>query len=580
MKSKKLREEFLSFFESKGHTRVDSSSLIPDDGSVLFTTAGMQQFKDYYVDKESPYGTRTTSSQRCFRTSDIEEVGDKDHLTFLEMLGNFSFGDYFKEETIKWALEFLTERCGIEKERLIFTYFKGEKGVPIDEDSKEIWKSLGAEDKQLVKLGMEDNFWGPTGNSGPCGPTTEIHYDLTGSPCSEDCGLECECGRYVEIWNLVFNEFYQDENGELSPLKKKGVDTGMGLERLAMVVQGKSHVFETDLFTPLIEKIDFLKKEVDPKSKRIIADHIKAASFLISEKITPSNTDRGYILRRLLRRSMRHAKLVELPENSLEEVTDTVFDIYGEFLGKKEDVLKVIKEEREKFEKALDVGLKEFEKAAQNGELSGKEAFHLYSTYGFPLELIEELCEEEEIEFTKKGFEKEKEKHQEISRKGADEKFGGLSKNPEKEEVKLHTATHLLHESLRRVLGEHVKQMGSHITSKRLRFDFSHPESMTDKEIEKVEEMVNQMIEKDLKREIEEMSYDEAIEKGALSFFEKEKYPEKVKVYSFVDGDGKAFTKELCGGPHVESTGQMGKFKIKKEKSSSKGVRRIKAILI
>ncbi len=581
--SKELREKFLSFYKERDHKIVDSSSLIPTDDSVLFTTAGMQQFKDYYVDKESPYGNRVTTAQKCFRTSDIEEVGDKDHLTFLEMLGNFSFGDYFKKESCRWALQFLTEECDIDMDRLIFTYFEGTEDVPVDNQSKEIWKSLGAKDSQIVKLGMEDNFWGPTGVSGPCGPTTEIHYDITGKPCGEDCHLDCECGRYVEIWNLVFNQYFQDENKKLTPLEKQGVDTGMGLERLAMVVQGKSHVFETDLFIPLKEKINSLSsKEVGEREKRIIADHVKGSVFLIAEGIKPSNTERGYILRRLLRRAMRYRKILELPEDSLEKIAGVVFEIYDEFYLKeinKKDVFEVIKKERKKFEKALNKGLKKFQKAIKDGKLSGKEAFHIYSTYGFPIEMIEEICNEEGVDFTKEGFEKAKKNHIEASRKGAEKKFGGVSKDPETQEVKLHTATHLLHESLRRVLGEHVKQKGSDINPKRLRFDFSHPQGMTNEEVEKVEELVNEQIEKGLTRKVETMSYDQAVKEGALSFFEKDRYPEKVKVYSFVDENGKVFSKELCRGPHVKNTKDMGEFKIKKEKSSSRGVRRIKAIL-
>jgi len=583
MDSKKIRKKFLDFFEKKKHKIVPSSSLIPEDKTVLFTTAGMQQFKDYYVDKESPYGSRVATAQKCFRTSDIEEVGDKDHLTFLEMLGNFSFGDYFKEETIGWALEFLTEECGIEMNRLVFTIFKGEKNVPEDLDSKKIWISLGADESQIEKLGMEDNFWGPTGNSGPCGPTTEIHYDLTGKPCGKDCHLDCECGRYVEIWNLVFNEYYQDEEGQLSSLKSKGVDTGMGLERLAMVIQNKSHVFETDLFTPLQKRIDSLaESKKEERGKRIIADHVKGAVFLISEGVKPSNTEEGYVLRRLLRRAMRHAKILELPKNSLEKISEVVFEIYKDdylVATDKESVFKVIRKERKKFEKALEKGLKEFEKEVANGKLKGETAFHLYSTYGFPLEMIKELCEEKKIDFNQEGFEKAREKHKMVSRAGAEEKFGGLSEDPDKNEVKLHTATHLLHESLRRVLGSHVKQEGSDINSERLRFDFSHPQGMKKDEIKKVEEMVNQKIEEGLEREIEEMDYEEAVSKGVLAFFEKDRYPDKVKVYSFVDSSGEAFSKELCGGPHVKNTAHLGKFKIKKEKSSGKGVRRIKAVL-
>ncbi|MGM0439219.1 MAG: alanine--tRNA ligase [Patescibacteria group bacterium] len=583
MKSDKLRKKFLSFYKEKGHKIVESSSLIPEDGSVLFTTAGMQQFKPFYVKGDSPYGTRVASTQKCFRTSDIEEVGDQDHLTFFEMLGNFSFGDYFKEEAILWAKEFLVEELDLDEENLVYTYFKGSENTPEDKKAKEILLESGVPEEKIYALSKEENFWGPTGTEGPCGPTVEIHYVLKDEACGPDCDPSCDCDKFIEIWNLVFNQFYMDEDKNLEPLEHQGIDTGMGLERLAMVVQGKPHVFETDLFTPLKEKIDQLSsQDINQRAKRIIADHIKGSVFLIAENVTPSNTERGYILRRLLRRAMRYRKLLDLPENALEEVAKVVFDIYGDFYLQdidKEQVFSVIEKERKKFEKALDKGLKEFEKVVEKGSLDGKKAFHLYSTYGFPLEMIEELCEEEEIDFTREGFEKAKKEHIKASKKGAEEKFGGVSKDPEKQEVKLHSATHLLHESLRRVLGNHVKQEGSDINPKRLRFDFSHPEKMTDEELEKVENLVNKKIEEGLKREVEEMPYDQAVEKGALSFFDKDRYPEIVKVYSFVNEDGQAFSKELCGGPHVKNTKQLGKFKIKKEKSSSRGVRRIKAVL-
>ncbi len=583
MKSEKLREKFLEFYKGKDHKIVDSSSLIPEDGSVLFTTAGMQQFKPFYIKGDSPYGKRVASSQKCFRTSDIEEVGDQDHLTFFEMMGNFSFGDYFKEESILWAIEFLIDELGIDNEKLVYTYFKGSDDIPEDIEAKKILLESGVSKEDIFSLGKEENFWGPTGEEGPCGPTVEIHYVLKEEGCGSDCDPSCDCDKFIEIWNLVFNQFYMSKDGGLEPLDHQGIDTGMGLERLAMVTQGKPHLFETDLFTPLKEKIDELSDQnPNRRAKRIIADHIKGSVFLISEGVKPSNTDQGYILRRLLRRSMRYRKLLNLPEDSLEQVARVVFDIYDNFYlqkTNKEEIFNVIEEEREKFEKALDRGLKKFRKETKDGTLTGKKAFYLYSTFGFPLEMIEELCKEKDIEFTRKGFEKAKKEHIKASKKGADKKFGGVSKDPEREELKLHTATHLLHEALRRVLGDHVKQEGSDINPKRLRFDFSHPKKMTDEEVERVEDLVNQKIEEGLERKVEEMSYDEAMKEGALSFFEKDRYPEIVKVYSFIDSKGRAFSKELCGGPHVENSSDLGEFKIKKEKSSSRGVRRIKAVL-
>ena len=583
MNSEKLRKKFLKFHEEKSHKIVESSSLIPEDSSVLFTTAGMQQFKPFYVEGTSPYGKRAVSSQKCFRTSDIEEVGDQDHLTFFEMLGNFSFGDYFKEESILWAKEFLIDEIGLDEEKLVYTYFEGNSDIPEDSKAKEILLESGIPEEKIFPLGRGENFWGPTGEEGPCGPTVEIHYVLKDEGCGPDCDPSCDCDKFIEIWNLVFNQFYMDKDGSLEPLKHQGIDTGMGLERLAMVAQNKPHVFETDLFTPLKKKIDDLSsKNPNKRAKRIIADHVKGSVFLISEGVEPSNTDQGYILRRLLRRAMRYRKLLNLPENSLEQVAEVVFDIYGNFYLKetnKEDVFEVIEKERDKFEKALDKGLKKFKKETKDGTLTGKKAFHLYSTFGFPLEMIEELCEEEDIDFTRDGFEKAKKEHIKASKKGAEKKFGGVSKDPEKEELKLHSATHLLHESLRRILGEHVKQEGSDINPKRLRFDFSHPEKMTNEEIEEVEKLVNQKIEEGLERKVEEMSYDRAIKNGALSFFEKNRYPDVVKVYSFVNSKGEAFSKELCGGPHIKNTSEIGKFKITKEKSSSRGVRRIKAVV-
>lgn len=583
MNSEDLRKKFLNFFKDKNHTIVKSSSLIPDDGSVLFTTAGMQQFKDCYLEGGSKHGKRVTTSQKCFRTSDIDEVGDQDHLTFFEMMGNFSFNDYFKKEAILWAKEFLIEELNFDEEKLVYTYFKGNDEMPADKRAKEILINSGVKEKNIYALGKQENFWGPTGSEGPCGPTVEIHYITDNNPCGPDCDPSCDCDRFIEIWNLVFNQFFMDEEGKLSPLDNQGIDTGMGLERLAMVVQNKPHVFETDLFTPLKEIINSLvEKDLDQKAKRIIVDHIKGSVFLIAEGVTPSNTERGYILRRLLRRSMRYRKLLDLPENLLKEVAKMVFKIYKEIYFQdvdKDQVLKIIEKERSKFEKALDKGLKEFYKTVEKGSLSGKEAFHLYSTYGFPVEMIEELCKEEDIKFTRDGFEKAKKEHIKVSRKGAKKKFGGVSKDPEKEEVKLHTATHLLHEALRRVLGEHVKQKGSDINPKRLRFDFSHPESMTEEEIEQVEKLVNKKIKKELTQKLEEMSYDKAVEEGALSFFSEDRYPDVVKVYSFVDAEGNVFSKELCGGPHVKNTKELGEFKIIKEKSSSRGIRRIKATL-
>lgn len=583
MISKELREEFLEFFEKRRHRIVPSSSLIPTDPSVLFTTAGMQQFKEYYLGEESPYGKNVCSCQKCFRTSDIEEVGNEKHLTFLEMLGNFNFGGYFKKEAIELALEFLIRDCKLKIDNLWFTVFKGEKGIPEDKESQEIWKKLGISKDRIYKFDKKDNFWGPTGEEGPCGPTTEIHYDLTGNACKlgKSCIPNCDCDRFIELWNLVFNEYYQDRNGKFTLLKQKGVDTGMGLERLAMVCQEKSSVYETDLFLPIIKEIKRLRGSDSgltlSRGERIIADHIKGAVFLISEGIFPSNVERGYVLRRILRRAIRYAKVLGLAEQSLislaQKVIEIYKDIYPEVKSKEADILTVIQQEEEKFEKTLEKGLKQFEKISSKEDIGGEDAFHLFDTFGFPLELTLELAKEKRLKVDVKRFEKAFEKHREISRAGVEKKFGGIGKEATYTATKLHTATHLLHTALRKVLGEHVKQMGSDITSQRLRFDFSHPAKMTEEELKRVENLVNQKIKEDLEVKKEEMTFAEAIKSGALAFF-KEKYPEKVTIYSI-----NIFSKEICAGPHVKRTSELGQFKIVKEESCGSGIRRIRAVL-
>jgi len=570
MDSAEIRQKFLDFFRKRGHTIVPSNSLLPADPSVLFTTAGMQQFKPYYLGEKSPYGPNVASCQKCFRTSDIEEVGDESHLTFLEMLGNFSFGGYFKEEAIKLAYDFLFKELKLPLENATFTVFEGDPStgsgqvVPADEESILIWKKLGIPENKIKKCGREDNFWGPTGEEGPCGPTTEIHVGE------------------VELWNLVFNEYYQDRNGKLTPLKQKGVDTGMGLERLAMICQQKPSVYETDLFLPIITEIRNWKLEIGnwklrERSERIIADHIKSAVFLISEDIFPSNVERGYVMRRVIRRAIRYGKILNLPKNFLiplaQKVIEIYKDVYPKLKSKETDILTVIQNEEEKFEKTLEKGLKKFEKIIAKGDISGIDAFHLFDTYGFPLELTEELSQERKINVDIKGFQESFEKHREISRAGAEKKFGGVGEEANYEAARLHTATHLLHSALRKILGFHVQQMGSDITSQRLRFDFSHPQKMTPEQIQKVEELVNQKITENLEVKREEMSYQEAIKSQALAFF-KEKYPEKVSVYSI-----NAFSKEICAGPHIKKTGELGQFKIIKEESCSAGIRRIRAIL-
>jgi len=569
MKSSQLRKIFLEFFEKKGHKIVPPSSLIPADPSVLFTTAGMQQFKLYYLGEPCPFGKNVASCQKCFRTSDIAEVGDERHLTFFEMLGNFSFGGYFKKEAIEFAYQFLFEELKLPLSNAFFTVFQGDEEVPEDKESFEIWQKLGISKERIKKCSREDNFWGPTGLEGPCGPTTEIYVNG------------------IEVWNLVFNEYYKDREGKLISLKQKGVDTGMGLERLAMISQNKNSVFETDLFEPIIKVLSTSNIEHQTsniRSQRIIADHIKGAVFLISEGILPSNVERGYVLRRILRRAILHSKILNLPKNSMIEAAKKVIEIYKnvypEVLSRQADVLTVIEGEREKFEKTLEKGLKKIKLQISNCKLKnekilpGEIVFDLFQSYGFPLEITKEIAKEEGLEVNEKDFKERFKKHQEISRVGAEKKFGGVGKVTDYNMIKLHTATHLLHAALREILGEKVRQMGSDITPERLRFDFSFDRKLTEEEIKKVEGLVNQKIKEDLEVNREEMNLKDALKSGALAFF-KEKYPEMVTVYTIGD-----FSKEICAGPHVKRTSELGIFKIKKEESAGRGIRRIYAILV
>jgi len=559
MDSKELRDKFLKFFEERGHTFVSSSSLLPKDPSVLLTTAGMQQFKPYYLEEKSPYGNNAVSCQKCFRTSDIEEVGDERHLTFFEMLGNFSFGGYFKKEAIKSAKEFI-DFLGIKIDYV--TVFEGDKDAPKDEESAKIWEKLGFSIKKgnLKFCGREENFWGPTGEKGPCGPTTEIYAGG------------------IEIWNIVFNEYYYKKDGKLEKLEKPGIDTGMGLERLAKVIQKKETLFETDLFLPLIKKLEEIsgkKYEKNKKEFRIIADHIRGACFLIADGILPGNMKQGYILRRVLRRAIRYGRILDLPNDFLrilsEKVIEEYKNVYPEL--KRGNIISVIKEEQEKFEKTLALGINSTAAEIAKGDIGGETALRLYSSYGFPIEMIKEMAKEKGRKVDVEGFKKAFKKHQEISRAGAKAEFkGGLADHSE-QTIKYHTAAHLLLSALRKVLGPHVQQKGSNLTSERLRFDFSHPQKMTDEEIKETEDLVNQKIKEGLKVEQEEMPLEKAKKQGAMGVF-GEKYGERVSVYT-IGG----FSKEICGGPHVKNTSELGRFKIKKEESSSAGVRRIRAVL-
>ncbi len=583
MKAIEIRNKYLKFFKEHGHAVIPSAPLIPEnDPSVLFTTAGMQPLVPYLLGEKHPQGTRLTDYQKCVRTNDIDEVGDNRHLTYFEMLGNWSLGDYFKDESIQMSFDFLTKELGIPVEKLSVTCFAGDEDCPKDEVSANAWKRAGIPEERIYFYGKDDNWW-IAGEEGPCGPDTEMFYD-TGKPaCGPDCQPSCDCGKYVEIWNNVFMEYFKDQNG-YSKLKQRNVDTGLGLERMTMLLQGKETPFDTELFLPVMDKLKEIQKVDIIESRRIVAEHLRSSMMIISDGGRPSNLDRGYVLRRLIRRMIRHMNKLQIDLNELSTLIDINVDNLKEMypdLEKNREVIKnVIIEEKNKFVKTLSHGEREFEKQVAKlkennvDTIPGTVVFRLYDTYGFPPEVTKELAEENGFKVDLKEFEKLFKEHQEKSRQGAEHKFkGGLADQNEKT-IAYHTATHLLHEALREVLGEHVKQSGSNITEERLRFDFTHPQKMTKEEIQKVEDLVNEQIKRDLQVKCEEMSYEDAKKSGAIGLF-TDKYGDKVKVYTIGD-----FSKEICGGPHVTHTGDMGTFKIKKEESSSSGVRRIKAVLI
>ncbi len=583
MKAIDIRNKYLKFFEKHGHTIIPSAPVIPEnDPSVLFTIAGMHPLVPYLLGEKHPAGTRLTDFQKCIRTVDIDEVGDNRHLTYFEMLGNWSLGDYFKEESIKMSFEFLTKELEIPVEKLSVTCFAGDEDCPKDEVTAKTWEECGIAKDHIYYFGKDDNWW-IAGEEGPCGPDSEMFYD-TGKPkCSENCNPSCDCGKYVEIWNNVFMEYFKGKDGKYTKLQQRNVDTGLGLERMAMLLQGKETPFEIELFAPVMEKLETLQKQDFIESRRIVAEHLRSSMMIIHDGGRPSNVDRGYILRRLLRRMTRHLNKLQIDLECLPEIIDCSIDslqeMYPELLKDRETIKKVIIEEKDKFMKTLEKGEKEFEKVvtklkSQNQTKIATEAvFNLYETYGFPPEMTVELAKEAGLEVDMQDFEKLFKAHQEKSRLGSEAKFkGGLASTGEME-VKYHTATHLLNSALKVVLGEHVHQKGSNITADRMRFDFSHPAKMTDEEKQKVEELVNQWIQEGLEVTSEEMPKEEALKTGAECMF-IEKYPDIVTVYSIGD-----ISKELCGGPHVKNTSELGHFKIKKEEASSSGVRRIKAIL-
>ena len=583
MQSNEIRNRFLKFFEKRGHVIIPSASLVPEnDPSVLFNTAGMQPLVPYLLGEKHPSGTRLVDSQKCVRTVDIDEVGDNTHATFFEMLGNWSLGDYFKEDAIKWSYEFLTskeEGLGLDPNRLYITVFEGDEDAPRDEESFEIWKKLGIPEDRIYFMGKESNWWSP-GDNGPCGPDSEMFYDLTkdglGNMTKAEFIKADDKQEVVEIWNDVFMEYEKKEGVIIGKLKKKNVDTGAGLERLSVVIQGKDNIFETDLLKPLVDGISKLTESEDIKAKRVITDHIRTAIFMIGDGVVPSNTDRGYILRRLLRRAIRYMNILNIDQGQFKGLIKIVIDIYQEsypnLLETEGVIVDEIEKEENKFRKTLNRGLKEFKKLAEDG-ISGEEAFTLFSTYGFPIEMIMELGKESGKEVDQKGFDEEFKKHQELSRSGSGQKFKGGLGGHDEQSVRYHTATHLLNKALIEVLGDDVKQRGSNITPERLRFDFTHPAKMTDEEKKEVEDIVNEKIKEGLEVSCEEVELDKAKEKGAIGIFD-DKYEQKVKIYKIGD-----FSLEICGGPHVQNTKELGNFKIKKEESVSAGVRRIKAIL-
>ena len=583
MKAIEIRNKYLNFFKNHGHTIIPSAPVIPEnDPSVLFTTAGMQPLVPYLLGQKHPSGTRLTDYQKCVRTNDIDEVGDNRHLTYFEMLGNWSLGDYFKEESIAMSYEFLTKELGIPNEKLSVTCFAGDEDCARDKVAYQCWKKAGIPDERIYFYGKDDNWW-IAGEEGPCGPDTEMFYD-TGKPaCSENCQPSCDCGKYVEIWNNVFMEFYKDEKGNYSKLKQKNVDTGLGLERMAMLLQGKKTPYEIEIFEPVMNKLEELQKVDNIESRRIVAEHLRSSMMIINDGGKPSNVDRGYILRRLLRRMTRHLNKLEINLDLLPEIIEvsiaSLKELYPELEKNKETIISVIVAEKDKFIKTLQKGEKEFEKAVNKAKsqekekLDAKVVFNLYETYGFPPEMTVELAKEQGIDVDMENFDKLFKEHQDKSRLGSDQKFkGGLASQGE-QETKYHTATHLLNAALKKVLGDHIHQKGSNITTERLRFDFSHNAKMTDEEKKKVEDLVNEYIKMDIPVERLEMKKEEALNMGAEAMF-LDKYGDVVTVYKIGD-----ISVELCGGPHVARTGELGHFKIKKEEASSAGVRRIKAIL-
>ena len=588
MDAQEMRDKYIGFFESKGHTHISSASLIPEnDPTVLFTTAGMHPLVPYLLGEKHPSGKRLTDYQKCVRTGDIDEVGDASHLTFFEMLGNWSLGDYFKKESIGYSFEFLTEVLGMDVNSLAVTAFAGEDGIPKDVETAEIWKSHGLRDDQIFFYGKEDNWWGPAGQTGPCGPDTEIFFDDGRPKCCASCGPSCHCGKYTEIWNNVFMQYFKDAEGKFTPLKQKNVDTGMGLERILRILNGKETVYDTPLFQGIIGNIEAISGRKyganpdDTRSFRIIADHMRAATFILGDGVVPAKVGQGYILRRLIRRSSRYMSKLGYEEPFMEKIAAGIIDEYGkaypELERNREFILTNINNEELKFHKAVMKGLRRFDQmVAENGDgdvMKGENVFRLYDTFGFPIEMTVELAAEKGLKVDMDDFNSRFKTHQSTSRSGAEQQFkGGLADHSE-ETTKLHTATHLLNAALRKYVSPDIQQKGSNITADRLRFDFNLDRKCTPEELADVEKYVNDAIKAEIPVVCEEMTYEEAKKRGAIGVF-TDKYGEMVKVYTIGD-----VSCEICGGPHVKNTAELQGFKIKKEESSAAGIRRIKAVV-
>jgi len=592
MQRKDLIKKYIEFFKSHGHAQIKNSSLVPEnDPTVLFTTAGMHPLVPYLLGEPHPQGKRVVNVQRCIRTGDIEEVGDTTHHTFFEMLGNWSLGDYFKKEAIEMSYEFLTKVLNIPKERLAVTVFGGDKDfpqVPIDDESVGVWKSQGVPGERIAKLAggvamQDDNWWGPAGETGPCGPCTEMFYwKENNRPAPEEFNptestLAANEDAWVEIWNDVLMEYNKDKDGNYNKAEQQNIDTGMGVERTIAILDGLEDDYEASMWKPIIEKIETISDKPygeNKKSMRIIADHIKAAVFIINDGITPSNSDQGYVLRRLIRRAIRHGRTLGI-QNFTIKVANSVYELYDDYNLDKEKINSELQKEEEAFLKTLEQGLKIFDKITSDSKnISSKQSFLLYQSYGFPIEMTAELAKEKGMTIDKKGFEEELKKHQELSRTASAGKFkSGLADNSE-QTTKLHTACHMLNQALREVLNDkNIMQKGSNITPERLRFDFNFDRKLTDEEKSAIEDLMNKKISENLQVDMQEMTIEEANKEGAVGVFD-DKYGEKVKVYKIGN-----FSTELCAGPHVQNTSELGTFKIKKEQSSSAGVRRIKAVL-